>query len=273
MCYSHIHILPPDLIMENYLTEFSCFTIWFVTASSVAECFEFRIPRFSFPSFPISSFFVSGFTSSRNLASLYDRIVDRTSHACTFFPVCGKTDIITVWGNALASCLACEVIVCFGRSQCQTVSFATVITLISASLFHQLHVLYMCTGITTPTIHQLTEELAGMNDWYSLGVALLVPVGKLKEIITSCPQEGTARWRIDLLQYWLESTPTASWSDIIAALEKIGHHTLSTRLRSKYLPSSATTTTGMSILHVVHTVISVLLSSYPVHVCTVGLSI
>ena len=79
-----------------------------------------------------------------------------------------------------------------------------------------------------------------MNDWYSLGVALLVPVSKLKEIMTSCPQEGTARWRIDLLQHWLDSTPTASWSDIITALEKIGHHTLSARLRTKYLPSIST---------------------------------
>ena len=100
----------------------------------------------------------------------------------------------------------------------------------------------LCTGITTPTIHQLTEELAGMNDWYSLGVALLVPVSKLKEIKSSSPQEGIAQWRIDLLQYWLDSTPTASWSDIITALEKIGHHTLSARLRTKYLPSISCST-------------------------------
>ena len=104
-----------------------------------------------------------------------------------------------------------------------------------------------CTDITTPTIDQLTEELAGMSDWYSLGVALLVPVSKLQEIMASSLQGGIARWRIDLLQYWLDSTPTASWSDIITALEKIGHHTLSTGLRSKYLPSATTTTTGMRI--------------------------
>ena len=81
-----------------------------------------------------------------------------------------------------------------------------------------------------------------MNDWYSLGVALLVPVSKLKEIKSSSPQEGIAQWRIDLLQYWLDSTPTASWSDIITALEKIGHHTLSARLRTKYLPSISCST-------------------------------
>ena len=109
-----------------------------------------------------------------------------------------------------------------------------------------------CTGITTPTIHQLTEELAGMNDWYSLGVTLLVPVSKLQEIMALSPQGGIARWRIDLLQHWLDSTPTASWSDIITALEKIGHRTLSTRLRLKYL-SSATITTAGIFIKVYHT--------------------
>ena len=72
-------------------------------------------------------------------------------------------------------------------------------------LFHMLlhmllHMLY-CTGITTPTIHQLTEELAGMNDWYSLGVALLVPVSKLQKIMALSPLGGIAMWRIDLLQH------------------------------------------------------------------------
>ena len=102
------------------------------------------------------------------------------------------------------------------------------------------------TGITKPTIHQLTEELLDMNDWYSLGVFLLVPVSKLQEIMTMSSQGGTARWRIDLLQYWLDSTPTASWSDIITALEKIGHRTLSSNLRLKYLLST-TTITGMRV--------------------------
>ena len=81
-----------------------------------------------------------------------------------------------------------------------------------------------------------------MSDWYSLGVALMVPPSKLKEIRQSAPQEGIRYWRIELLQYWLDSTPSASWRDIVAALEKIGHHTLSAQLRDKYMPQ---TTTGI----------------------------
>ena len=74
----------------------------------------------------------------------------------------------------------------------------------------------------------------------------------LKEIKLSSPQEGTAQWRIDLLQHWLDSTPTASWSDIITALEKIGHHTLSAKLRTKYLPSTSNTGIYMYELLIIH---------------------
>ena len=84
-----------------------------------------------------------------------------------------------------------------------------------------------------------------MNDWYSLGVALRVHPNKLQEIQKSSPQEGIQRWRIDLFQHWLNSTPDASWRVIILALEKVGHHTLSTRLREKY--HILQTTSGISI--------------------------
>ena len=94
--------------------------------------------------------------------------------------------------------------------------------------------------IPSLTIFQLTEELQGMNDWYSLGVALRVHPNKLKEIQKSSPHEGIQRWRIDLLHYWLNSTPDASWNDIIVALEKIGHKALSANLREKYQVSKIT---------------------------------
>ena len=83
----------------------------------------------------------------------------------------------------------------------------------------------MCIDILVPTIYQLTEELATMNDWYSLGVALRISPSKLEEIQKSAPQDGIQRWRIQLLQHWLNTTPDASWSMLVIALEKIGHHT------------------------------------------------
>ena len=77
-----------------------------------------------------------------------------------------------------------------------------------------------------------------VDEWYFLGVVLKIPVSKLKEIQGSSPQAGMRFWRIEMLYHWLQSTPGASWNDIIVALEKIGLHALSTRLREKYhIPS------------------------------------
>ena len=99
----------------------------------------------------------------------------------------------------------------------------------------QIMIWILYTDIPAPTIFQLTTELIEMMDWYSLGVALRIHPNKLQEIQKLSPLEGIQRWRIDLLQHWLNSTPDASWSDIIVALKTIGHHTLSAKLREKYI--------------------------------------
>ena len=88
-----------------------------------------------------------------------------------------------------------------------------------------------------------------MSDWYALGVALRVHPNKLQEIQRSSPQEGIQRWKIDMLQHWLSSTPDASWSMIITALEKIEHHELSARLREKYhIPLTTSGTVRASVV-------------------------
>ena len=84
-----------------------------------------------------------------------------------------------------------------------------------------------------------------VDEWYFLGVVLKVPVSKLKEIQGSSPQAGIRFWRIDVLYHWLQSTPHASWNDIVSALKKIGQHTLSARLQEKYI-TPYTAGTGMS---------------------------
>ena len=102
------------------------------------------------------------------------------------------------------------------------------------NVFHAHHD-FVYTDVPAPTIFQLTAELIEMMDWYSLGVALRIHPNKLLEIQKLSPLEGIQRWRIDLLQHWLNSTPDASWNDIIVALKTIGHHTLSAKLREKYI--------------------------------------
>ena len=86
--------------------------------------------------------------------------------------------------------------------------------------------------IPPPTVQQLLAELNEV-DWYVFGVALGVPVPTLREIQASNSQSGVQRCKIDMFQTWHDSTPTASWEDIIRALEQLNNRTLAARLRSR----------------------------------------
>ena len=81
----------------------------------------------------------------------------------------------------------------------------------------------------------MLAELNEVGDWFAFGVALGVTVRKLREIQTSNPHGGVRRWKIDMFMFWLDSTPTASWEDIIRALKPVGYVALAARLRSKYI--------------------------------------
>ena len=97
------------------------------------------------------------------------------------------------------------------------------------------------------------EELKEVNDWYTLGVALGVPVSQLKGIRESSPQDGRDRWKIEMFQLWLNSNPAASWADIIRAVEQLGHLTLAACLKSKYmstLTQQSSSGSGGDFLHV-----------------------
>ena len=85
-----------------------------------------------------------------------------------------------------------------------------------------------------PTAQQLLTELDEVDDWFSFGVALGITVGRLREIQAS-NQDGVRRWKIEMFQSWLDSTPNASWEDIIKALEQCHHVALAERLRSRYI--------------------------------------
>ena len=91
------------------------------------------------------------------------------------------------------------------------------------------------TDTSPPNVQLLLTELSEVDDWFTFGVILGITVTKLREIQASNPQGGVQRLKIDMFQFWLDSTPTASWEDIIRALEQADHVTLAVRLKSKYL--------------------------------------
>ena len=81
-------------------------------------------------------------------------------------------------------------------------------------------------------LHHLNEV---KNEWFMIGIALGVPLTKLREIEASYPQGGVKRWLAEMIQYWLDMTPTACWEHVARALEQVDQLTLASSIKQKYL--------------------------------------
>ena len=73
------------------------------------------------------------------------------------------------------------------------------------------------------------------SEWFNIGIALGVPLTKLREIEASFPHGGVNRWMTEMLQYWLDTTPTACWEQVARALEQVDQLTLASSIKQKYL--------------------------------------
>ena len=113
--------------------------------------------------------------------------------------------------------------------------------------------LFLCVDTPLLTVAVLLEELKEVDDWYMLGAYLNVPVCELKKIKATHTQDGVERCKLEMLQYWLDTTMTLSWKDIARALEQLNMLKLAARLKLNYLRTSpATTTTGVRVCLCVH---------------------
>ena len=71
------------------------------------------------------------------------------------------------------------------------------------------------------------------NDWFMIGIALGVPLTKLREIEASYTKEG--RCLLEMVQYWLDTTPAACWEQVARALKQVNQLTLAATIKQKYL--------------------------------------
>ena len=91
------------------------------------------------------------------------------------------------------------------------------------------------TDLPIPTLKELFEELKKVKKWFVLGVFLDVPVDQLEKIESSHQQKDLERCMIDMLQYWLDNKVSASWKDVVRALEQIDQLVLAATVKQKYL--------------------------------------
>ena len=74
-------------------------------------------------------------------------------------------------------------------------------------------------------IATLCNELTSISDWFTLGLNLGVPYRLLKEVRSNYSIEGLGALRRETLLLWLQRTPSASWSDVVGALRRMGENT------------------------------------------------
>ena len=104
-----------------------------------------------------------------------------------------------------------------------------------------LSLLTLCVDTPLLTVALLLEELKEVDNWFILGAYLNVPVYQLNKIQSTDTQDGVERCKLEMLQYWLDTTMVATWKDIARALEQFNMLTLAARLKLKYLRTSPAT--------------------------------
>ena len=73
------------------------------------------------------------------------------------------------------------------------------------------------------------------DNWFVFGIALGVPHKKLREIEISFSQGGVKRFVVEMIQYWLDTTPSACWKEVARALEQVDCLALASAIKKEYL--------------------------------------
>ena len=91
--------------------------------------------------------------------------------------------------------------------------------------------------IDVPTLQQLLKVLKTVDNWFVFGVHLGVPMDQLNKIELSYHQKDLERYKIEMLQYWLENNKNASWKNVVQALEQTDQLALAETVKQQYLCS------------------------------------
>ena len=94
------------------------------------------------------------------------------------------------------------------------------------------------TAPATPTLQELVNELASVEDWHLLGVNLGLQGHQLREIERNYPRDN--RRKTETLEFWLRNAKNPSWEAIVKALCLMQEHVVADAIRRKYCSSSTT---------------------------------
>ena len=107
-----------------------------------------------------------------------------------------------------------------------------------------LHCLPVLLIINTINLHFIAESLdvnlltrklkSVQNRWFQLGIRLDIQYSVLKAIENEHSDPTAGLQMIHMLQHWLQSNPSCSWSTIIEGLREIDENALAETLASTY---------------------------------------
>ena len=82
-------------------------------------------------------------------------------------------------------------------------------------------------------MQNLSNALKDVYKWHQLGIQLGIPISELRKI--EAEYQRSDRQKTETLDAWLRRTPSASWSDVVSALQQMGENTVAESVRQNYV--------------------------------------
>ena len=106
----------------------------------------------------------------------------------------------------------------------------------------------------------LCNELVSVSDWRKLGLNLGVQDYELDKIERSHPGEGCDGWKRETFSLWLQCKPSASWRDVVRALQQMGENSVAEWIKQKYIGAASKFYTVIHKVFVASFAVSIILT-------------
>ena len=77
-----------------------------------------------------------------------------------------------------------------------------------------------------------------VSDWYTLGIQLDLTTSQLNKIHMTYHAHGVDRLNIEMFNFWLNSSPNASWINLIRALRAMGEGRVASDIEAGRIPGN-----------------------------------
>ena len=98
------------------------------------------------------------------------------------------------------------------------------------------------------TVKELMAAVSNVSDWHALGIQLDLKMSQLKDIDVTYHKEGLKRIKAEMFSAWLNSSPSASWTDLIKALKAVGEDKVASQIEASSCSGKSLDTAGECLI-------------------------